>query len=59
MRKICSSANTLCSRALSALAESTSVPNGFSRITFAPPSARPARPIASTIESIAAGGIDR
>ena len=59
MRKICSSANTECSRALSAFAESTSVPNGFSRITFAPRAPSPASPIAPTISSIAAGGIDR
>ena len=55
MRKICSSAKTSCTAALSSRALARSVPNGFSMITRAR-SASPASPSIATRRPAAAGG---
>ena len=55
MRKICSSAKTSCSSALSAFALSRSVPKGFS-ITIRERSASPASSSMCTTASAALGG---
>ena len=58
MRKICSSANTSCSFALSCTALARSVPNGFSMMMreFC---TRPASPSMRTADNAAFGGTDR
>jgi len=55
MRKICSSANTACRRALRLTALARSTPNGFSMM-IREPSTRPASPSSRTAGSAAAGG---
>ena len=58
MRRIWSSASTLCSESLSARAEARSWPNGFSIITVAD-AVRSARPSSATTGANSEGGISR
>ena len=58
MRKICSSARTSCSSALSLRADSRSWPKGFSITTLAP-SVSPAAPSWRTTSENSDGGISR
>ncbi len=58
MRKICSSAKTLCSSALSFLALARSVPKGFSMMIRLR-STSPASAISCTTGMAALGGTDR